>query len=277
MSEVVVSLDAYSLDLTGANIAWYVDDIENPTAHNERSMTLETGELGSKAEVRAVITKQGGMQFTISKTIKPVAVDLITEASTFVPIFYKGRALPVEDMPVRFIVIPHTGSKESPETFTYEWKLDGTVLFGGPIQGRFAADLVVPRYSDHILSVTVFNPLGEVIGMPIQKINPATPELYFYEESLLRGLSDRAITDSYTLVGDEVTIYGQPYYIGKDIGSDSTNFTWNINGTVTESTGEPYALTLRRTGGNGQANVGLEVLTKTHIPKFVEKTFSIFF
>lgn len=276
-ADVTVSLDAYAMDTTGASIVWFVDGKEHTDARNARSLTLTTGALGTSQGVSIQITKQNSAPLTLSRKVTPSRLDIITEAQTYVPVFYKGRALPVEELPVRFIALPHTSLPLSPAQYTYRWELDGSVLFGGPVKGKYAIDITMPRYANHILMVTAIDAEGHTVGVARETLKAATPELYFYEESLLRGLSPKALDERFTLTGDETTIHGEPYFIATHIGEGDASFSWKINGAPAESTGDPHTLTLRKTGGAGNATIELEASTAGTVPSFLKKAFTIFF
>lgn len=276
-STITVSLDAYTVDTTGASIAWYVDGKEVSGARNARSFELTTGALGTSQTVRADIVRAGGFPLTVSRAITPMRIDLITEAMTYVPAFYKGRSLPGEDLPVHFVALPHNGSGAAPSTFTYRWELDTTVLFGGPVKGKYAIDITMPRYAEHTLGVSVIDAAGKTVGESHVILTASEPELYFYEYSALRGISDRALLQQTTIVGDEMTVYGEPYYIAPSINPEAVGFTWSIDNEDVATFEDPHALTLRKSGGSGTAQIELEALTKTQIPKYLRESFTIMF
>lgn len=276
-SVVKVSLDAYMIDTTGARITWYVDGKVQSDAQNERSLEVLTGALGTSQVVRAEIVSIGGFPLNVSHTISPTRIDLITEASTYVPPFYKGKALPVENLPVRVIALPHSGSDALPTTFTYQWTLDDTVLFGGPIKGKYAIDITVPQYPNHELLVVVSDSKGRLVGESRTTLSGVAPELYFYEYSALKGLNSRALMNETTIIGDEMTVYGEPYYTASDISPQSVEFTWRINGERVDGGEDPHTLTLRKTGGGGNARIELEALTKSQVPKYLQKEFTLMF
>lgn len=274
---VTILLDAYALDTTGAIISWYVDGVELPEFKNARSAVVQTGAVGKKQVVSATIKLIGTPAFTLRSVIVPTAVDIVVEASTYVPSFYRGRALPGADSPVRVVAIPHVGGAD-PRTLTYRWEQNGSILLGGPVRGKQAVELTMSRYYGGYVSVTVFDVEGNAIAQKNVAFDATSPELHFYEENPLRGLSERAIKESLTLIGDETTVHGEPYFMNTTIMSSITKYDWTINGEKTVSgSSDPHIITLRKTGGVGSANVGLRTINESGSLEYVTGNFSINF
>lgn len=277
-STVEVSLDDYSLNTAGASIAWYVNNTELTKFRNARSATLQTGALGERVTVRVALTRNNLPPLTATLNIIPTKVDMILESSTYVPSFYKGRALPSSESLVRAIAIVHDGTETPDTTYTYTWSLDETVLLGGPVKGKNVLNFTMPHFDDKRLIVEVFATDGTIVGRQSLTLNASRPELHFYEQSPLRGLFQKEVTDPFTLIGNETTIYGEPYFINTNSNDGALEFTWNIDGErVASDTTAPNAITLRHVGGGGNAEVSLKVIKNERIPQFVKKTFQIFF
>jgi hypothetical protein len=278
LGEVTLSLDAYTLNTTGADIRWYINNTERVDARNERSLTMTAGKLGENSVVSVKITMPNAFPITVSRTIRPSEIDIVIEADTYVPAFYKGRALPSSESKVRVIAIPHTSPTVPLTSLTFEWKQGETVLFGGPVKGKYAADITMSRYEGDYLSVRVIDAGGRSVGGKSISLTPSDPELHFYEENPLRGLSNKAIRGSLTLLGDETTIHAEPFYMSTDLSRKSATFDWQVGGSsVSPDSNDQHIITLRRTGAGGSAEIGVDVITTTTIPQYVQKVFSILF
>jgi hypothetical protein len=277
-SSVIISLEAYSMDTTGATIRWYIDKVEQVSARNERGIEVQTKALGQKQVVTAEITLPNNFTFNVTRDIIPSEVDIILESSAYTPAFYKGRALPGGNSIVRVIAIPHTTSNSPANAFTYEWKQGETVLFGGPVKGKYTADVLMSRYDDDYITVRVTNSTGAIVGGKAILLKPVEPELHFYEENPLRGLSSRAITDSLYLIGEETTIHAEPFYMATDLSRRTINFEWQINGGEATPGEDSHTITLRRTNeGGGSVRIDVTALTTTAIPQYVQRGMSIIF
>ena len=279
-STVVISLDAYTVDTSGATIAWYIDGEEVTASRNERSMQLRLGKIGQTNRVTARVTLISGASFSLKKDITATAVDLVVEADTYVPSFYRGRSLPSVEAQIRVIAVPHLGSAVNPANLSYRWEYEGGLMFGGPVRGKQSIDLVVSPYSGGYVLLTVMDENGAVVAGKTLSIDTGVdPELYFYEESPLRGLSESAITNgTLALIGEETIIHGEPFFLAKDVSTDNVNFVWRINNeeTVSENA-DPHTITLRKSGGSGSVRIDLQAMTTTPLPRYVANAFTITF
>ncbi len=277
-SRVVVSIDAYAVDTNGARITWYQDGVEIESARNQRSVSVETSVIGKTTRLSATIAPLNGAAFTLRKDITPAAVDIIVEADTYVPSFYRGRAIPSVESSVKLTAIPHLGGGD-PRTFTYRWEQNGSAIAGGGVRGMQSATLVVPRYSGGNVRVIVSNESGVVAESSVS-LDAMNPEIHFYEENPLRGLSERAIGDTgIALIGDETTVHAEPYFMKAGVaGFNAMKFAWKVNGLATQNTSaDPHIITLRRAGGGGAVNVDTRIITTDAIPQFVDGRFTINF
>ena len=205
-----------------------------------------------------------------------IQVDLIMEADSRTPSFYAGRALPVANQQLQITAIPHSSSGMSPGGFTYRWKLNNTILFGGPVAKLSQIIIVVPDRPS-ILGVTVYGTNGSEVGSAYVEIQPAQPELYFYEDNPLRSMSRTAINGTHILVGDETTVRAEPYFTASNISSNAITLKWTLDGQVIQNFGsDMQALTLRGTGGGGKARVGFELRNTTSL-QFLQDFFTIQF
>lgn len=276
--DVSIALSAYAMDTSGATITWYVDGVEQTTFKNERSMTTTVGELGTEQTIRAVVSPLAGPSASLSLTLKPSYLDIIVEADTEIPRFYKGRALPSSGAPVRIVAIPNVSKTASLSSYTYIWELDNKVLFGGPVRGKYAADITMPTYNNALLSVSVIASSGELLTKKTTRLTTAKPELYFYVDNPLRGISRRTIDEKFALVEDEVTVRAVPYFISKGLTKTSGTYEWQINGRPVENVNDdPLLITLRKTGGSGSADIRFRINNTKELLQYVVSSFTVFF
>jgi hypothetical protein len=276
--DVEISLDDYQINTAGATITWYVDSVEQVSYKNTRSITVTTGALGKKSVVSVIISRNNAPQLTSSITLIPTEVHIILEAQTYVPNFYRGRALPSIGSEVRAIAVVEDGTKAPANTYAYTWTEENTVLFGGPIKGKYAYEFTMPRYGTKRLSVEVTDGNGKLVGGGVVSLTTSKPELHFYEQSPLRGLSQKVVTSPFPLIGAETTIYGEPYFITAGMNATDASFTWKINNEkVEQNTTNPNAITLQRVGDSGKSQISLEILTRRQIPELLKDTFNLIF
>lgn len=277
-TETIISIDDYSINTVGSTITWFINNVEQTKNKNERSIKVTTGDLGKSTNVRVALSRAGGSVLTTSLSLTPSQVDIILESNTYVPQFYKGRALPSRDSMMRATAVVHDGKETPDSSYVYQWSLDSTVLMGGQTKGKRTIDIQMPHYDDLDLFVEVFKPTGELIGRGAVLLLAVEPELHFYENSPLRGLSERELMSPFRLIGEEATIYGEPYFMDTSMNERVATFTWMIDyEQVLHDASLPNALTLRKVGGAGEAAIDFEVVTKGSIPQFVQKAFQLIF
>ena len=272
---VEVSLNAYSIDMSGASITWYVDGVRQPESDNEYSTNVLVGNLGSTVRVVAEIYRQGRPSLSVSKSIIAQTVDLIIEPQTSTPFFYKGKSLPAPDEEVRAVAVPHTTSSE---TYTYTWKLGQEVLGGNSTRGRNVVTFTMPR-RETILSVTVTDATGARVGGRAIRLNPNNPEVYFYEENPLRGMRQNAVLENLTLPqGSETTIHAGVYNLAADIFESDARLYWTLNDEkITTFNDSGRSLTLQNSGGAQNVEVGFFAQNKSSLTQFVDDSFMLFF
>ncbi|MFZ2253153.1 MAG: hypothetical protein WAW13_03200 [Minisyncoccia bacterium] len=277
-TETIISIDDYSINTVGSTISWFINNVEQTKNINERSIKITTGDLGKSTNVRVALSRAGGSVLTTSLSLTPSQVDIILESDTYIPQFYKGRALPTRDSMMRATAVVHDGKATPDSSYVYQWSLDSTVLMGGQTKGKRTIDIQMPHYDNLDLFVEVYTSTGELIGRGAVLLLAVEPELHFYENSPLRGLSERELSSPFRLIGEEATIYGEPYFIDSPMRENDATFTWMIDyEPVPHDSSLPNALTLRKVGGAGKAEIDFSVVTRGGIPQFVQKAFQLIF
>lgn len=256
--EIKASLNAYSLDTTGATITWYLDEIEQPEAKNARSFTFLAGSKGGVLTLRVVANLKNGQTLNLTETIAPSRVDIIVEADTSVPNHYQGRPLPSAGSMMRIIAIPDTNL--NPNELTYSWQVDNKPLYGGPIVGKNVATFETPKKPRVLVRVNVSDSSGRTVARKLTEIEIAEPEILFYENNPLRGLSNMTLRNPTLLISSEITVRGEPYYLDSTIFSNDPLIEWKLNNqTITNPSTDPREITLRRTANSGSVKAELHI------------------
>lgn len=277
-SSATVSLDDYSVETGGAVITWFVDGVEKVDAKNQRSFTIETKGLGETTAIRVLLTLNNGATLSQDIVINPARVDLILEPNTLTPTFYPGRPLPSVGSKTRVVALPQTGSGQNPSDFSYIWKLDNKVLFGGTLKGVNVATFEVGLGRNQVFSVDVLDRNGKMVAHKAIVVPVTEPELHFYAENPLRGLVPRSITEPYMLTSNEVTVRAEPYYVDRELMDNNPYIKWTINGLPNDNPSlDPQNITLRRSAGAGKTTVGFEVRNIQQLVQSVKDSFVIQF
>ena len=253
-----VTLQAYTIK--NAVFYWFLNGEEVTSYRGLRSVQIPTGNVGEETLIQVATFPHLSAAF-VEKRIRPAAVDMIIEANSTVPVFYAGRALPHDGSEVRLTAIVHNGTFNDSRHFSYRWKLNGKVYQGGPLVGKQSIDLLLDKLHYNEVELTVYDTYGTLIAFRRYTIPTVDPELYFYIQNPLKGLSRKAIQDRYTFLDDEVHVRAEPYFANPTaFDSEINRWGWSINkARVEEVFEDPQDITLRKAGDSGRAIVSFYV------------------
>ncbi len=214
------------------------------------------------------------------------SVDLITEPSSYTPSFYRGKPLFINQGTMKIIAIPNiiiNGKKANSKNLSFKWIKDDVVISSDTTIGN---DSVIINGSvpikDMNVSVQIIDSSGNVLAEDSLAISPANPKVLFYENNSLYGtLFNRALVGSYSLGGkQELSVIAKPYFFDiKDQSDDNISYSWSVNGSPVDSSGQKNVLILRQanTGGIGSADVSVDVNNLARIFQFSNSSFNLNF
>lgn len=230
---IKIKVEAYGTDLTRAFITWKINGVTKKSGRGEQVFELQSGNAGTKQVVSILIQPVGGPLIQKTLTFKPQEVDLLWEARSYTPPFYKGKSLPGYMGKVKVVAVPQfkEGNIASNKNQTFKWRQNYDVVadFSGFNKNSITFEggiLLQP----------------ETIGVEVtdDNFNKATKDItinfyrglnMFYENNPLYGiLFNKALSDV-TLKGREISLSVIPFFFESDSRkSDPLKFTWNING-----------------------------------------------
>jgi len=283
---VTLDVSSFSMDLDSANITWYVDGVSAKQGYGDKELVIQAKGNGDGTAIKVVAESADGTTAQTTTEITPAGVDLILEPTSYVPPFYKGKALFIDQGTARLVAIPDVfvnGAEVSPDDLTFEWEKDGTALASD--SGRGADSLIVNGtvpIRDINISVTVLNASGVIVAQSSKIISATDPKILFYEDNPLYGiLFNKAITGNYYLgQTEEFTAIAKPYFFNlkSDSGTDST-YKWTVNGNAVDPSGQTNELLLQQTTSNleGTADISVDVNNVARIFQFATAGFSVTF
>lgn len=258
----------------GATIDWYYNDSKMDWAFNQRSINVSSPNAGQSATLKVVLNKPNGSSETITRTINPIYLDIIFEPQTHVPSFYKGRALPTPDSIVNATALLSTGPLLSNEHL-YTWRINNTVLQGGPLRGGSRVAFTMPQDSNSIVSLIVTKLDGTIIAKRALSLPVAAPKLLFYEVSTLYGVMPRALTSPFALLGNSATLRAEPYYLDSAVFNNPSVTNWTVDSFNAPGGKNPYDITLERTEQTGLVDVVFRVQSTQKLLQGVKGTLTI--
>ncbi|MBP6865988.1 MAG: hypothetical protein KBC12_00380 [Candidatus Pacebacteria bacterium] len=235
---VVVTLNSFTVKLDKAFIIWSVNGVERANGVGKKSFSFNLDPFSSKTQVSASVSNVAGDTITKNIFINSVDVDVLWEAvDSYVPPFYRGKALGVREGNFKIVVIPNIISsrgKLSPGNLSYNWKKDGAVQVS--VSG-FGKDSFVYKNSYLDESNEIQVEISDVesktkTGSKITIPTLSKPEIFFYRRDPKLGLAlEKTIVDGYSLGETPETIVAVPYFFSpKNLNSQILSFNWSSGG-----------------------------------------------
>ena len=261
---VFVTLTLYTDDLNSADITWYQNGKNVLSGKGETKVNFKTGNIGEETKIEIKITLLSGVSFSKDFTLNPAGVDLVWEANSYVPPFYKGKALHSRQGVIKIVATPDfvkNGKRVLPQNLVYEWSNDVEVYQS---QSGYGKNVIVLSGSilgkNESIEVLVTDPVNNLVARKFIDIVPVNPEIVFYENSPYYGhIFDSAITNSFNLKTGEVQVLAAPFYFTKN-DSGLLKYEWQLNGqSVPNLFGSRTAVFKKPEDKTGRSTISLRV------------------
>ena len=267
--DVTISLESYAVQLNSAKIVWYVNKDPQKEGIAEKTLTIHTGELGQKTTVDIVIFTADGEKINKQIVIAPAEIDLLWEAQTYTPPFYKGKALPTFKSLVRVTAIPRWNTLQSdPTEYNYKWTYNRTQGVGA---GLGKNSVVIPAgWPDSQVPIAVETSLADTSWTGYQNANIPTsnPKLLFYEQAPLLGIQyDHTLSGTSNISGNEFAVEAVPYFFSTDnYLNNELVYTWKLNGNNIAAGMDAMKMTIPKQGKGAESyTVGLRIQSPKRI------------
>ena len=265
--EVVVGVESFLLDLDRSRISWSLNGASSKSGFGEKSFSFKTGAAGSVSMISIVVEPQTGERVSQTFIVRPQEVILLWQALTYVPPFYKGKALPASESVIIISAFPElvadSGTRINAGDLFYSWRQDGTAL--GALSGVGKRSAVLKAKTVPIDETTItlsVSSLDESIEARKQiSVLTHEPAVLFYENHPLRGVNfGAALTGSVILESEELTVRAEPFFFSlKDLANEELEFGWSLNGSALADS-SVRELVLRKDGGRaGIAKIDLRL------------------
>ena len=264
-SDVTVSLISYQIDLNRADITWTINDKLFKSGRGEKVMVIKTGNFGET--VRIFVTAETGAGEILEKelSITPLGIDLLWEAETYTPPFYKGKAVYTNQAEIKVIALPiffdTDGNKIAPSDLIYKWTIDRQVSrdFSGYGKNiiKIPPKTIAPQTTIEV-QVTDFE--GTLSMKKGVILDPVQPKVLVYENNPLYGiLNQRAIKGNLSLLSAEITLSAIPYFFSTKNRDDGTiRYRWSLNGKILPALNNRSDATFRPEDGvSGKSSVSI--------------------
>ncbi len=281
---ITIQLQSSLVNLEASTVIWSVNGKVIQSGKDSRSFSLRLGGIGSKSVVDIYIKSDNFGTISKTLTFAPTSVELLYQASSYTPPFYKGKALIPSEGVVTLYALPNfkTSSGSIPQTasLVFTWKKDGVVDGNNSGLGKNSYRYVNGRLPEDgpSIEVSVVDPKSNLQGYAAFAASTVNPEVVFYENNPILGVNlNQSIQKDYALTKQELSLIAYPYYFGtKNRNALGLSYTWNINDNpVANSASDKGTLTVRSPGGKGVANISLGVENKLRLLQTASSILSI--
>ncbi len=282
-NEIVwLNLAIYTTDLDSADIGWYRNGKQEVLGKGLKQYSFRNGNAGETTSIEIRVRLQDGTVFSKKLSFAPAEVDLLWEADSYVPPFYRGKALHPRQGKLRVVAMPNftTNGKVVPASkLIYEWS-DGMQVYQS--QSGYGRNVLSLNGSilgsTEQIQLTVRDPNSSLIAQSFLDVPTTDPELLFYRNDPYYGLLlDNAITEPIALTSQEVEVFASPFYITKELGS-ALKYNWTLNGQVVpELSNSRTAIFRKPESGSGRSDVRVEVKNENKILQFTDSRITINF
>ncbi len=246
-------------------------------------ITLIAGKVGSVINASVIATRTNGQGGQASLAILVSDLALTWFAETYIPKWYRGKALPIQNSIIDVIAIPNVavdGSHIASKNLIFRWTLDDETN----LQTGLGKDTFRMQFSQFTKQTYHVHEVLEDVQKKIRKegdlfINPNSPLVDIYPFSPLDGIASR--------IGEGVMLSSkrgfldfiiEPFFLPVASKHDLA-YTWSVDqNRVSGAADNPYLLTID-TENETEREILISATAKTKDKSLLEvsKTFSLFF
>jgi hypothetical protein len=263
---VTITLAAYGTDLNRANITWTRNGRVELKGDGEKVFTFTAAKLGGTDTIIASIKPVNGPVVEKKFTISPAEVDLLWEAKTYTPPFYKGKALFTPQADVIFVAMPNMvvgGSKVATNKASYKWSTDYVVAGDKSGLGKntfaYTGSIIL---SPHVFKVETYAASDpKVTAKSDLTLEAVDPSVNIYEDHPLYGiLFNKSLLGDFNMNDKEKRISAYPYFFSSGSRGVDLTYQWSINDERIVAPETESSMSFRKTASDsGTAGVKVRV------------------
>lgn len=281
---VNISLNSYAYNLNTVLISWYVNNKKSSEGIGKKSFSLQAGNINTENVVSVKIKLPDG-EIEVKIVVKGSNMVLLWQAEdSYVPPFYKGKALPSPDSNVKVVALPEIIDGKNmvdPNNMTYAWKLDysndGDASGYGKNYFIYTNDYLEKSNTVSVTAETTDQKYSVANSIDI---NTTEPKILFYKKDPGLGtLWENAISNNYKMEEDEI-LEAAAYFISpKNLLNPILSWSWSINGAPVylESIINNIIPLRKQTGVSGTAKLKLQIENKYKVFQTTSKEINIQF
>jgi hypothetical protein len=282
--EVTITLSSFSNNLDTVSISWFTDGTNVSSGIGKKTLRITAPAAGSETVVVARLAiPDGAVEKRI--VIRPNVMVLLWQANdSYVPPFYRGKALPSLDSEIKVVAMPEVrsgGVRVSSSNMTYAWKRDYTNDAAASGYGKnffiYTNDYLENSNTVSVTATTVNQSSSSEASVTVRA---AEPKILFYKMTEALGvLYNMALPDTHRIAGSELVV-AIPYYISpKELQHPSLVWSWFINNAPADVIGyKKNVIPLQtQSGVSGISKLRLEIENRDKIFQTASKEINIEF
>ncbi|MSU44745.1 hypothetical protein EXS45_01005 [Candidatus Nomurabacteria bacterium] len=281
---ISINLKSYVNNLDSVLISWSVNGKTTSSGIGKKSFLTTTPAAGEEMNITATVSLPNGAINT-KIIIKPSVMVLLWQANdSYVPPFYRGKALPTPDSEVKVVAMPEVrigSSIISSQNMTYYWKKDYTNNVDGSGYGKnfflYINDYLEDSNNISVTASTVDQKYSSSVSIDIETTQPKI--LFYKNDNNFGTIWEKTLLDMYKIQGREL-VEAAPYFISpKEIQNPILIWSWFINDNRVNLTSfKKYLMPLQAEAGtHGTSILRLNIENRDKIFQTTNKEINIEF
>jgi len=229
-TNVEATVISFSFDVDSSNITWTLNGKIIEQGVGAKTIEFQMGNIGSMFSLSVFIITNNGKQVEKKTTFRIVETDILWNANTYTPYFYKGKSEPIIYNDISVTAFPH-GFSSGNKNLIYKWSKNYKNIadVSGTGRNTFSFSFSELRDEERI-GVEISNLQKTELYKKTIKIKMRQPEILFYEEHPLEGtLYQKSIPQNFDIQKQDIVIRAEPYFFPKD-DVETLSFGWDTGG-----------------------------------------------
>ncbi len=234
--DITITIDAFGTDLNRARFTWLVNGTRRLAGIGERVFVYKMGGVGTQNDIRVEIEPISGPTIIRNFSFTPGEVDILWEAKTYTPPFYKGKALFTPEADVLVVALPNLVSssiKLNPKNAVYNWRFNyrADAAKSGYSKNTYSFSGSIIKKTN-VFEVETYDPQNtSVRGKGKISINEQTPDINLYFNHPLLGILFNQTMSNLSLNSSfpEISVTAFPYHQSVSNRFQSS-YLWSLNG-----------------------------------------------
>ena len=262
---VTITAQTPTFDKNTADFFWTINGKARSdlSGSGKNSFTLTAGDVGSVLDIGVQASEIDGTTLRAAQTVYPSDVVFTWSADTYIPKWYKGKALPVADSALRIVAFPSViidGTAIPPERLIYTWSIDGKRVLNGVGAQVLTYPAPTNQYDTQMVILVIQDMEKRITkeartGIPIRE-----PKTVIYELLPLGGVEfRRGMSMLHSVSGNTLDLQTEPFFYNTS-ARKNLSYSWTVENKTSSSTPEnPFLLTLNFQRGTEQNDIPVSV------------------